>query len=311
MAYPRLLFAMAALTAAAQNAPAPKFSSKLAIYDLKSKTTRTIFEAKEVFEAPNWSPDGKFLLFNMGGKLYKIAPDGGKPEAVNLDFSLRCNNDHNLSPDGKLVAISCSTATSKGSQVYVAQADGSNVKMLAPTVPSYFHGWSPDGKFLAFVGQRNGVFNLFRVPVGGGAEERLTSKPPYDDGPDYSPDGKWIYFNSERSGKWEAWRMPADGAGADDAKAEQVTKDEFENWFPHPSPDGKHILVFSFPKGTKTHNERMAGVQLRMFATPGAKVKAVHPETLLTFFGGQGTINVNSWSPNSKSFAYVIFEPIK
>jgi Tol biopolymer transport system component len=304
----RILLILAALTASAQT---NKFSSKLTIYDLKTKTARTIFEAKEVFEAPNWSPDGKFLLFNMGGKLYRISTDGGQPEALNLDAALRCNNDHNLSPDGKLLAISCSTAASKGSQVYVAQADGSNVKMLAANVPSYFHGWSPDGKFLAFVGQRNGVFNLFRVPVGGGDEERLTSKPPYDDGPDYSPDGKWIYFNSERSGKWEAWRIPADGAGAGDAKAEQITSDDFENWFPHPSPDGKRILVFSFPKGTKTHNERMAGVQLRLMPTRGAKPKPARPQSLITFFGGQGTINVNSWSPDSKRFAFVIYEPQK
>jgi Tol biopolymer transport system component len=300
-----------ATLAAAQNAPAPKFSSKLTVYDLKTKSTRTIFEAKEVFEAPNWSPDGKYLLFNMGGKLYRIDPDSPKaqPEPLNIDPALRCNNDHNLSPDGKLIAISASTTTSHGSQVYVVSADGSNAKMLASAVPSYFHGWSPDGKYLAYVGQRDKVFNLFRVPVTGGDEERLTSKPPYDDGPDYSRDGKWIYFNSERSGKWEVWRMPADGAGPDDAKAQQVTKDDFENWFPHPSPDGKHLLVFSFLKGTKTHNDRMEGVQLRLMPMPGEKLKPVHAQTLTTFFGGQGTINVNSWSPDSKRFAYVVYAP--
>lgn len=294
-------------------APRPRFSSKLTIYDLKTKTTRTVYEAKGVFEAPNWSPDGKYLLINMRGKLFRVQPDGpsSELEAVNLDPALRCNNDHNLSPDGKMIAISASTATSKGSQVYVSSADGSNVKLLAATVPSYFHGWSPDGKYLSFVGQRNGVFNLFRVPVTGGDEERLTFKSPYDDGPDYSHDGKWIYFNSNRSGNWDVWRMPADGSGPDDAKAQQVTTDDWEDWFPHPSPDGKQLLVFSFPKGTKTHNDRMEGVQLRLMPLPGAKLKAAHPVTVLTFFGGQGTINVNSWSPDSKRFAFVIYEPLK
>ena len=293
--------------------PPPRFTSKLTIYDIKSKTTRVIYEAKEVFEAPNWSPDGKYLLINMRGKLFRISPDtdNAEPVAVALDPALRCNNDHNLSPDGKLIAISASTTSSKGSQVYVADADGANVRMLAATVPSYFHGWSPDGKYLSFVGSRNGVYNLFRVPVTGGPEERLTGKPPYDDGPDYSHDGKWIYFNSNRAGNWDIWRIPAAGAGPDDANAQQVTSDELEDWFPHPSPDGKQLLLFSFPAGTKTHNDRMAGVQLRLMPMPGSKLKPAHPQSVLTFFGGQGTINVNSWSPDSKRFAFVVYEPLK
>ena len=293
-------------------APRPRHSSKVTIYDLKTKAMKTIYEAKEVFEAPNWSRDGKFLLVNSGGRLGRIPVDGpeaGKLELLTaLDPALRCNNDHDISKDGKLIAISASTATSRGSQVYVANADGSGARMVDATVPSYFHGWSPDGKYLAIVGQRNGVYNLFRVPVEGGPEERLTSKPPYDDGPDYSPDGKWIYFNSQRSGNWDIWRMPAEGAGPDDEKAEQVTKDDLEDWFPHPSPDGKHLLMFSFPKGVKTHNDRMAGVQLRIMPMPGAKLKAEAPKVVATFFGGQGTINVNSWSPDSKKFAFVVYE---
>ena len=157
-----------------------------------------------------------FCSSTHSDELLRIPMDGpaGEPETVNLDPALRCNNDHDLSKDGKLLAISCSTATSRGSQVYVASADGSNVKLVAPTVPSYFHGWSPDGKYLAFVGQRDGVYNLFRVPVTGGPESGSLRSRPYDDGPDYSPDGKWIYFNSNRSGGWDVWRMPADGAGA-------------------------------------------------------------------------------------------------
>ena len=289
-----------------------RFSSKVSIYDLNTKAIRTVYEAKEVVEAPNWSRDGKFLMINTRGKLFRVPVNGaqGEPEAVNLDPSLRCNNDHDISPDGKMIAISASTATSRGSQVYVANADGSNLKMLAATTPSYFHGWSPDGKYLAFVGQRGGKYNLFRVPVTGGPEERLTTNSPYDDGPDYSHDGKWIYFNSNRAGGWDVWRMPADGSGPDDKKAERVTSDDLEDWFPHPSPNGKWMLVFSFPKGTQTHNDRMPGVQLRLFPLPGTKVKAMKPQVLTTFFGGQGTINVNSWSPDSKQFAFVIYEPI-
>ena len=302
------------LTFAAWAQPArTQYKSKVSIYDLKTKSVRTVMEAKDVVEAPNWSRDGKFLLVNTGGRLYRVATDGrqSEPEAVGLDASLRCNNDHDLSPDGKQIALSASSPASRQSQVYVANADGSNARLLVAAAPSYFHGWSPDGKFLAFVGQRNGKYNLFRVPVGGGEEQRLTSNSPYDDGPDYSPDGKWIYFNSNRSGGWDIWRMPADGAGENDARAERVTSDDLEDWFPHPSPNGKWMLVFSFPKGTKGHNERLAGMQLRLFPLPGAKLKAAKPKVLLTFFGGQGTINVNSWSPDSRQFAFVIYEEVQ
>ncbi|HEY1341661.1 MAG TPA: hypothetical protein VGF59_29320 [Bryobacteraceae bacterium] len=149
-------------------------------------------------------------------------------------------------------------------------------------------------------------FDLFRIPASGGEELRLTSNPGYDDGPDYSPDGKWIYFNSNRSGSWDIWRMPADGAGDRDAKAERVTSDELEDWFPHPSPDGKWLVFLSFPKGTSGHNERTLEVQLRIMPMDGKSA----PLSLAKFIGGQGTINVNSWSPDSRRFAFVRYEPM-
>ena len=298
-------------TLQAQGPPRQRYRSKISIYDLKDKSVRTVYQADDVWEAPNWSHDGRYLLSNSRGRLFRIPADGtGQPEAINLDQSLRCNNDHDYSPDGKSIAISCSSPSSRQSQVYVAGADGSDAKLLVSPEPSYFHGWSPDGKYLAFVGQRNGHFNLFRVPVGGGDEQRLTSKPAYDDGPDYSRDGKWIYFNSNRSGKWAIWRMPADGAGPGDAKAEQVTNDELEDWFPHPSPDSKWLLLFSFPRGTAGHNDRLDGVELRIVPMPGQKLKPANPQVLTKFFGGQGTINVNSWAPDSKRFAFVVYEAI-
>ena len=298
---------------AAKQAPR-QFRSKVTVYDLGAKTNTVLHEAEGIIEAPNWSRDGKFLLVNTGGSLYRLpvhATAETKLEKIDLgEGGYRANNDHDLSRDGKLLAFSASSTASRQSQVYVAKADGSGAKLLTPAAPSYFHGWSPDGKWLAFVGQRNGKYELYRVSVDGGAEERLTSKGAYDDGPEYSPDGKWIYFNSDRSGDWNIWRIPAGGGGANDARAEQVTNDEWEDWFPHISPNGKLMLVFSFPKGTANHNDRMDGVVLRMMATPGAKIQQPKIETLVKFFGGQGTINVNSWSPDSKKFAYVVYEPL-
>jgi Tol biopolymer transport system component len=148
--------------------------------------------------------------------------------------------------------------------------------------------------------------------VGGGSEQRLTSNPAADDGPDYSPDGKWIYINSNRSGTWDIWRFPPDGAGPGDGKAERITSDELEDWFPHPSPDGKWLVFLSFPKGTPGHNVK-TDVQLRMMAMPSSAAhlsqKQLGPiQSLAHIFGGQGTINVNSWSPDSKKFAFVSYE---
>ncbi len=289
----------------------PRYKSKISIYDLKSKSLRTLYEADEVFEAPNWSRDGRHLLVNSQGRLWRLPVNGSnpQPEPLPLDEALRCNNDHDYSPDGKRIALSASSPASRQSQVYVANADGSLAKLIAAHQPSYFHGWSPDGKYLSYVGQREGKFTLFRMLSTGGPEERLTSKS-FDDGPDYSPDGKWIYFNSNRSGDWDIWRIPANGAGPGDAQAEPVVTDELADWFPHPSPNGKWMLVFSFPKGTEGHNGRMPGVQLRLFPLPGAKLKPLKPQVLATFFGGQGTINVNSWSPDSQRFAFVVYEPL-
>lgn len=290
----------------------PAYRSKVTIYDFTKRTSQVIYQLDGVMEAPNWSRDGKFLLVNTGGNLYRLpVGDTGEPKLEKIDLGpggYRCNNDHDLSKDGKLVAFSASSTASRQSQVYVAQADGSGAKLLTPASPSYFHGWSPDAQWLAFVGQRNGKYELFRVSVNGGAEERLTSKGAYDDGPEYTPDGKWIYFNSNRSGAWDIWRMPADGAGPGDAKAEQVTNDDGEDWFPHFSPNGKWMLFLSFPKGTAGHNDRMKGVVLRVMPAPGKKLKPAKPEKLIEIFGGQGTINVNSWSPDSKRFAFVEYE---
>jgi Tol biopolymer transport system component len=301
-----LVFVTAAAAAFAQGRGQQPMRSRIAVIDTATKASRVIFTADQIWEAPNWSPDGKWLLVNSGGKLYRLSPDGGEPQQVTVGDQYRCNNDKTWSWDGKLLAFSASVQGGRGSQVYVAGADGSSPKLLTPNAPSYFHGWSPDNRWLAYVAHRgDNKYHVYRVSVNGGEEQKLTAAGDYDDGPEYTPDGRWIYFNSNRAGGWDVWRIPADGAGANDAKAERITSDEWEDWFPHISPDGRRMVVFSFPKGTEGHNGRMPGVQLRIGALTGGKL-----ETLVEFFGGQGTINVNSWAPDSKRLAYVIYEPL-
>ena len=293
--------------------------SSVSIFDIESKRTAVVYVAEKLWEAPNWSPDGKYLLANSDGKLYRFPLDNlarAQPQALALDPAYRCNNDHGMSPDGKRLAFSATRGDTEGSQVFVSDVAGSNPRRLTANAPSYFHSWSPDGNWLAFVGQRNGSFNLFRVSPAGGEEQRLTSNAPYDDGPDYSPDGRWIYFNSNRSGNWKIWRMPSDGAGPGDVKAQRVTSDSFEDWFPHPSPDGKWLVFLSFPKGTPGHDVK-TGVKLRMIrldssaASGSGQVDDSAVQILTSFFGGQGTINVNSWSPDSKNFAFVSYELLR
>ena len=289
--------------------PRTHIQSKLSIYDMATKKTDVIYTAGKVFEAPNWSPDGAYLMINTGGDLYRIPPAGGaEPQKMVLSEKVNSNNDHGITKDGRTIAIS-GRGQGTGSQVFVANADGSKARLVASGVPSYFHGFSPDGKWFAYTAERAANFDLYRMAVEGGEEERLTSHKALDDGPDYSPNGKWIYFNSERSGQNQIWRIPAEGGGENDARVQRVTDGDLCDWFPHPSPNGKWMVMISFPKGTRGHPPNR-NVQLRLLPMPGDKLKKVEPAVIVSLFGGQGTINVNSWSPDSKKFAFVSYERV-
>lgn len=289
--------------------------SHIYIYDLRDGSTHLVYTDDAIWEAPNWSPDGKYLISNSKGGIYRLAlkaDDTAVPEKLAIPADYRCNNDKGLSPDGTQLAFSASRVASPGSEVYLAKADGTDIRQMTHVPPSYFHGWSPDGKTLAFVAERNGSqqFDIYGMPAAGGAEVRYTINPHHDDGPDYSPDGKWIYINSNRSGKEAIWRFPAAGAGPNDAKAQMVMSDELEDWFPHISPDGTKMVYIGYPAGTPTHDPRNVKIEIRMATIRHGKVSAMH-KTLVTAMGGQGTFNVNSWAPDSERFAYVSFEPLK
>lgn len=285
--------------------PPRKLKSHVSIFDLKTRRVSELFAADGVWEAPNWSPDGKSLLVNSGGKLYRVGLDDARPVEIPLG-GLLANNDKGFSPKGDQIAFSAAQADGAPSLIYRSGVDGADRMLIDGLGPAYFHGWSPDGGTLALVAQRDGWLHLYaRAANGSGADRPLTSAAANDDGPDYSPDGKWIYFNSNRSGGWSLWRMPKEGAGNNDSKAQRVTNDPWEDWFPHPSPDGKHVLFISYPPGVVSHNARLDGIALRLIGPEGGKA-----ETLLTFYGGQGSLNVNSWSPDSRRFAFIRFEEI-
>ncbi len=289
-----MTLALLTLTLFAQQQRAPT-TSHITLINADGTGEKVIYSSPELFEAPNWSPDGKYLLLNSRGKLWKLAVTGGEPQQVDTGTVERINNDHGISADGKWFAISAG-------QMYVLPSTGGTPKQVTQLTPSYYHGWSPDGRWLAYCAKRGDNFDLYRIPVDGGTEQRLTTHAQYDDGPDYTRDGKWIYFNSLRTGSWDVWRIPVDGAGVDDAKAERITSDELEDWFPHPSPNGRYLVFVSFPKGTVGHPANQNVLLRRMDRKSGQIIE------LKKLFGGQGTINVNSWSPDSKRFAFVRYE---
>jgi hypothetical protein len=274
----------------------PAVESTLEVVVIASKDRRVVYHTGDLIEAPNWSRDGQSLIFNSKGRLLKLPVAGGAPQPIDTGFAVRCNNDHGLSPDGAQSVISDQSQERK-SLIYLLPITGGTPRRVTRLGPSYWHGWSPDGKTLAFCGERNGEFDIYTIPVEGGEERRLTTATGLDDGPDYSPDGKFIYFNSERSGMMQLWRMKPDGT-----TQEQVTSDDFNNWFPHPSPDGKWIVFLSYPKDVKGHPENK-DVMLRLMPTGGGET-----QVLATLFGGQGTINVPSWSPDSRRVAFVSYQ---
>ncbi len=299
----RATFSNVELTSGSSAAPSsstkPTLYSTLETQTISSTDRRVVRVLTGRIEAPNWTKDGSSLIYNGGGKLHRIKATGGEPEPVDLGFANRCNNDHGISPDGSTLAISDQTQGDHRSRIYTVPIGGGTPTLVTPNAPSYWHGWSPDGKTLAFCAQRDGVFDVYTIPTSGGSETRLTSTPGLDDGPEYSPDGKTIYFNSDCSGLMQIWRMDPDGS---DQKP--VFTDDRNNWFAHPSPDGTRLVYVSFDKSVQGHPEDK-DVELRMLTLSTGKI-----ETLARLYGGQGTINVPSWSPDGKKIAFVTYQRI-
>ncbi len=271
--------------------------SSLETVSVASGDRRVIYTAQAHFEAPNWSPDGGFLVFNQEGTIRRLALAAAEPTAIDTGAQIHCNNDHGISADGKWLAISDQSGEDQKSHIFVLLIGGGAPSKVTKNAPSYWHGWAPDGKTVAFTGERDGSFDIYTIPVSGGDETRLTRNAGFNDGPDYSPDGAYIYFNSERTGHMQIWRMKSDGSAQ-----EQVVFDESNDWFPHISPDGKWMVFLAYEKGVTGHPADK-DVELRLMSL---KDKQVH--VLAQLFGGQGTINVPSWSPDSQKIAFVSYQ---
>jgi len=271
--------------------------SNLEILDVATGDRTIVYRSPASLQAPNWTKDGTALIYNSGGLLYRFDLADRRPVAVNTGFATSNNNDHVLSFDGRTIGISHHSADDhNASIVYTVPVGGGTPRRVTALGPSYLHGWSPDGKFLVYTGERGGEFDVYRIAVDGGEETRLTTAPGLDDGPEYSPDGAYIYFNSVRSGTMQLWRMRPDGSAQ-----EQLTSDRYNNWFPHVSPDGRWIVFLSFmPDVAPNDHPFYKPVYLRLMPTAGGS-----PRVIAYLYGGQGTINVPSWSPDSRRVAFV------
>ena len=277
-----------------------RFGSRLEIMDVSTGKRKVIYESDKGFEAPNWTPDGNNLIINMDGSLYRISTKGGELTKINTGFANRNNNDHGISPDGKMLAISHhrEAASGGGSTIYVVPIEGGTPRQVTKESPSYWHGWAPDSKSVVYVGQRGGGdYHLYSADIATGTEKQLTAfEKSHVDGPEYDPEGKYIYYNGTQSGTMQLWRMRPAGSNP-----EQLTFDEYNDWFPHISPDGKMIVFISFPSDINVSDHPFyKRVMLRTMPVSGGA-----PRVLAYLYGGQGTINVPSWSPDSKKIAFV------
>ncbi len=275
-------------------------ASRLELLNTETGDRKVVYSTNDHIEAPNWSRDGKFLVYNSGGKLYRFDLKSGTSEQINTGFAINNNNDHGISFNGKYIAISNHTNEmgKNNSIIYILPIKGGKPLRITEKGPSYWHGWSPDGKQIVYCAERNGEYDVYQISSKSGKERQLTQAHGLDDGPEYSPDGKYIYFNSTRTGKMQIWRMKTDGT-----QQEQVTYDEYNNWFAHPSPDNKNLIFISYPSevpaNSHPHNQR---VMLRKLILEEKKVIV-----LAYIYGGQGTFNVPSWSPDGKFVAFVSY----
>jgi hypothetical protein len=271
--------------------------SNLETLNVETGHRTLLHRSPESLQAPNWTPDDAALIYNSNGLLYRFDLDTQTPEEIDTGFADANNNDHVLSFDGTQLGISHHAEAHDGASIiYTVPVEGGTPTQVTPHGPSYLHGWSPDGRFLTYTGERNGQFDIYTIPVDGGDETRLTDAPGLDDGSEYTPDGVYIYFNSVRTGSMEIWRMRPDGSGK-----EPLTDDRFNNWFPHISPDGTSVVFLSYrPSVPPGDHPFYKQVYLRRMPIDGGA-----PTVIAYLYGGQGTINVPSWSPDSERVAFI------
>lgn len=321
---PALLFPVAGRAvqhATHPRAAAPKYRTRFVVYNVENKTATTLFTLRGQWHAPNWTPNGRYIVSDMGGALYRIPVSGadqGKPEKIYANPHVTFTNDHALSWNGKRIAITgialpipakIRTPSDLRNPLFILNADGSDAHQVHL---GWMHGWSPNGKYLVYTQWDRTNYDIYRIDTNGSGQLQMTTNKAQDDGPEYSPNGKWVYFCSNRTGKWDVWRMPASGAGPHGKFAEQITHGKTtQDWFPHISPNGKWLYTISYPKDHPDHNYIGPEMKIKLLRLAhGVAAKGAHLTTVSTFFGGQGSGNTGGWAPESRKFVWTEYEKI-
>lgn len=278
--------------------------SYLNTLDVETGEVRTLRRFEQVIEAPNWLKEKERILFNGDGSLYAYNLRNGTATRIDTGLCDQCNNDHALSPDEQWVAVSHNDGKETwASRIYVLPVEGGKPRLVTPNTPSFLHGWSPDGGELAYCAFREHEgkteVDVYAIPVKGGKEVRLTQGG-FNDGPEYSPDGRYIWFNSTRTGLMQIWRMNRDGS-----EQRQMTFSRRNNWFPHLSPDGRKVAYLSYREGDLEAGEHLPNMQVELWCMNS---DGSDPHWVVSLFGGQGSLNVNSWAKDSRHLAFVSYE---
>lgn len=281
--------------------------SILETVDVQTGDRTILREFDTVISAPNWTKDGRYLIYDSWGRLYRYELATGKISEIDTGFATDCTNDHLLSPDNTQLAISHFTNEDATARIYLLPAAGGHPTLITEKGPSYLHGWSPDGQRLVYCGERGGQYDIYTISVNGGPEMQLTNEPGLDDGPEYAPSGQHIWFNSVRSGLMQIWRMEVDGANPT-----QMVQEQANCWFPHVSPDGKWVAYIAYGKddvapGDHPPNKNIEIRLIPALSSPNGPAAGGVSKTIVKLFGGQGTMNVNPWSPDSRTLAFVSY----
>jgi TolB protein len=279
------------------------------IHDVESRRSQLLLETDELLlEAPNWTLDGLDLVLNGAGTLWRVPTADPRLEPISISGVPPLNNDHVLDPDGQHILLSAYDDW----QLYRAPLAGGTADRLtnqpeAEGLMHFLHGVSPDGERLAFVAIQLDDWvqddnplaaEIYTVGTDGAEYRQVTSSGAPSDGPEFSPDGEWLYYNTEAfSGHAQVARMRPDGSDPT-----RLTFSDSVDWFPHISPDGRAAVYLAYPPGTVGHP---ADVRVRLMLVTDGQWRDARP--VADVFGGQGTINVNSWAPDSRRFAYVAY----
>ncbi|WP_230582071.1 TolB family protein [Xanthomonas arboricola] len=274
------------------------------IMDVAETRARRIFVIDDVMlEAPNWLPTGEALLLNGDGKPFLLMLDPSELRSWEIEDLPPVNNDHVVDRLGRHVYLSADDGHIYRAALNFERAGAKRISQ-SEDLMHFLHGIHPTDGRLAFVGVHRRPSagehpaQIYTMTIAGGDYRQLTRGPGAADGCEHSPDGQWIYFSSECfDGHMQIGRMRCDGT-----ELTQLTFDQCSNWFPHVSPDGRRVAYLAYAPGTTGHPGDV-WVDIRLVEDHDWQ----SAKTVARVFGGQGTMNVNSWSPDSKQFAYVTY----